>query len=122
MTLFCDLAVQDQVALDHALQDLPAEVEVDSLAAFPGALPWADVIFLDLPANALPGLRQRLGLQAGQRIPCPVQALVLAPMPCTGMADCGVCAVPLRGSRGSRASWALACKDGPVFDLDVLDW
>jgi hypothetical protein len=32
------------------------------------------------------------------------------------MADCGVCGV--KGRRG----WRLACKDGPVFDLNDLEW
>jgi len=117
VTLFCDLTESS------LLLDLPAEVEVDALAAFPAALPWADVVCLDLPASTVPELRVRLGLQAGERISCPAQALILAPMPCAGLADCGVCAVPLRGSRGSsQTSFALACKDGPVFDLDVLEW
>lgn len=126
VTLFCDLAGQD-------LADLPPEVEVDALAAFPAALPWADAAFFDLPVTALTGLRARLGLKAGERISCPAQALVLAPMPCAGLADCGACAVALRigspgahggyRSRGShRPAWALACKDGPVFDLDALEW
>jgi hypothetical protein len=118
VTLFCDLASNH-----FTLSDLPSEIEVDALAAFAAALPWADAAFLDLPVSALPGLRGRLGIKAGERLPCPAQALTLAPMPCGGLAECGVCAVPLRGSRGSsRPSWALACKDGPVFDLDLLEW
>jgi NAD(P)H-flavin reductase len=40
----------------------------------------------------------------------------MAAMPCSGLADCGVCAVP------ARRGYKLACKDGPVFDLDELDW
>ena len=38
VTLFCDLTESS------LLLDLPAEVEVDALAAFPAALPWADVV------------------------------------------------------------------------------
>jgi len=37
------------------------------------------------------------------------------PMPCGGLGDCGLCAVDLK--RG----WKLACKDGPVFDLNELE-
>jgi NAD(P)H-flavin reductase len=40
--------------------------------------------------------------------------LVVAPMPCGGLAECGVCAVT------TRRGWKLACKDGPVFDLGEL--
>ena len=42
------------------------------------------------------------------------QALIVTPMPCGGIAECGVCAVTVR--RG----WKMACKDGPVFDLKEL--
>ena len=35
-------------------------------------------------------------------------------MPCGGAAECGICAVPF--GRG----WKLACKDGPVFELNPL--
>jgi hypothetical protein len=118
VTLFCDLA-----ANHLSLNTLPAEVEVDALTAFAAAPLWTDAAFLDLPISALPDLRRRLGLKTIERLPCPAQALILAPMPCAGLAECGVCAVPLRRSRGnSRLSWALACKDGPVFDLDGLEW
>ena len=123
VTLFCNLA-----ASHFTLSDLPSEIEMDDLAAFAAALSWADAAFLDLPARFLPGLRGRLGIKAGERLPCPTQALVLAPMPCASLAECGVCAVPLRasrrsyGSHSSRLSWALACKDGPVFDLEILEW
>ena len=44
----------------------------------------------------------------------PAQALVLGPMPCGGLADCGVCAVT------TRSDWKLACKEGPVFDLEEI--
>jgi dihydroorotate dehydrogenase electron transfer subunit len=39
------------------------------------------------------------------------QVLVGTPIPCGGIADCGVCAV------NTKSSWMLACEDGPVFDL-----
>ena len=42
------------------------------------------------------------------------QVLVRTPLPCGGIAACGVCAVHLTGS--SR-DYRLACKDGPVFQL-----
>lgn len=43
------------------------------------------------------------------------QILVRVPMPCGALAECGVCAVRLRDGV------ALACDDGPVFDLRLLD-
>ena len=107
---------------DLDLPDLPPEVEVQSVAGLAQVANWADYIALDLPREALPGLRETLGLgeqdevkfarppsRAGE-----AQALVVTPVPCGGIAECGVCAVRLR--RG----WKLACKDGPVFDLSDL--
>ncbi len=90
--------------------DLPAAVEVQSLADLPEVQKWSDFLAADLPRESLPGLRELLGLSP--EMPPPTgQALVYVPMPCGGLAECGVCAVNVK--RG----WKLACKDGPVFDL-----
>ena len=96
------------------LPPLPAAVEALPLEALPEAPAWADFMALDLPLEALPGLRLRLGLDPGAAPACPAQALVHAPMPCGGLGQCGACAV--EGRRG----WLLACEDGPVFDLSDL--
>jgi ferredoxin len=45
---------------------------------------------------------------------CEGQMLIHTPVPCGGMADCGICAVTL------RSGWKLACKEGPVFDWKAL--
>jgi dihydroorotate dehydrogenase electron transfer subunit len=90
------------------------------LSALPELLNWADFIAIDLPLATLPDLRSRLGLNAGVdrhlHLHCPAQALVLSPMPCGGLAECGVCAVP------SPRGWKLACDDGPVFNLHEITW
>jgi len=99
---------------DAPLPQLPTAVEAYPASALPDLLAWAGYLALDLPAGALPELRQRMGLDAHARPPIPVQALVQAPMPCAGVGACGVCAV--RAGKG----WKLACKDGPVFDLEEL--
>jgi len=54
---------------------------------------------------ARPGLAGRAG---------EAQVLVVTPMPCGGLAECGVCAFT------TRRGWKMACKDGPVFDLSEL--
>lgn len=95
---------------------LPASVEFQPLNALPEALAWADFLALDLPREQLPGLRIELRLEHARRLPCAAQALVSTAMPCAGLAACGACALP--APRG----WKLACEDGPVFDLDELDW
>ncbi len=101
---------------DAALPSLPASVEIHPLHALPEVLSWADFLALDLPLEALPRLRTVLGTASGRGLPCPAQALVSTPMPCAGLAECGACAVPARGG------WKHACLDGPVFDLNLLDW
>ena len=99
---------------DLNLSDLPSEVEIQPVSALSEVAKWADYLAIDLPREALPGLREKLGLGEQATAPFEAQALVVTPMPCGGIAECGVCAVPVR--RG----WKMACKDGPVFDLDEL--
>ena len=100
----------------HPLPALPVSVEAYPLEALPEAVDWADYLAIDLPLPELARLRLQLGLQGFERLTCPTQVLIETLMPCSGMADCGACAVP------GRQGWLLACKDGPVFDLDKLDW
>jgi hypothetical protein len=95
--------------------DLPEEVEVLPPDLLPEALAWADYLALDARLEQLPALRARLGLTPAQRPACDIQVLVLAAMPCGGLAECGVCAVP------TRRGWAHACADGPVFDFQDLE-
>lgn len=113
-------ALDQEVAValftDAPLPQLPSAVEAYPLSALPELLTWADFIAIDLPITALPELRARLGLGAQARLSFPGQALIQAPMPCGGMAKCGVCAVP------ARRGWKLACEDGPVFQLDEIKW
>ncbi|MBC8332010.1 MAG: hypothetical protein H8E28_08525 [Anaerolineae bacterium] len=101
---------------DAALPDLPVSVEVRRLADLPEALPWADFLALELTIEILPKLRTILGLAPHERPVCTAQALIISPMPCGALAECGVCAVP------ARKGYKLACKDGPVLDLKQLQW
>jgi hypothetical protein len=96
------------------LSDLPSEVEIQPVSALAEVAKWADYLACDLPRESLPGLREKLGLGRQAKIPFEAQVLVVTPMPCGGLAECGVCAVAVR--RG----WKMACKYGPVFDLDEL--
>lgn len=94
---------------------LPPEVEILPLDLLPEAPGWADYMAVDVSLPSLPLLRSWLGLAPYQRLGCPTQVLLSTPMPCCGLAECGVCAVPTRGK------WALACSDGPVFDFSQLE-
>ncbi len=101
---------------DAALPALPAAIEAYPLAELAESLAWADFLVMDLPLASLPELRGHLGMGKHGSLPCPAQALVLADMPCGAVADCGVCAI------SARRGWKLACKDGPVFNLNELEW
>jgi hypothetical protein len=101
---------------DAPLPPIPLALEAHPLNALPEFISWADYLAVDLPMQALPRLRQVFCLSPEEHFPCQGQVLVLAPMPCGTLADCGVCALKVRGT------WKLACKDGPVFKLDELDW
>lgn len=98
-----------------AVRGLPEEVEVLPPDLLPEAANWADFLALDARITSLGGLHERLGLPVHQRPACITQVLVVADMPCSGLAECGVCAV------ATRSGWALACEDGPVFDFNQLE-
>jgi hypothetical protein len=94
---------------------LPLAVEVLPLNQLSQASAWADYLALDVPLEQIcrscaPAWKS----PKAAVIPCPAEVLVTAPMPCGGIAECGVCAVH------TTQGWRLACKDGPVFDLDIL--
>lgn len=94
---------------------LPSEVEILPVEQVADALDWADYLALDLAPGWQAGWRNSLGLRDGQKLPFYGQALVRTPIACSGIGDCGVCAVR------TREGWSLACKDGPVYDLEVLE-
>ena len=93
---------------------LPDDVEVQPLSALHEIIEWADYLALDVARANLDQLRERLGklkqLAAGKD----AQVLVGTPVPCGGVADCGICAVNL------KSDWKLACKDGPVFNWNEV--
>ncbi|MCB9133807.1 MAG: hypothetical protein H6636_00160 [Anaerolineales bacterium] len=93
---------------------LPVSIEINPLTDLSPALRWADFLVLDLPLERVPDLPKLLKLTKDRYLPCPAQALIVTPMPCGGIADCGVCAV------GNARRYWLACKDGPVFDVKEL--
>lgn len=69
------------------------------------------------PTAMLAALAQRLRYL--DRRPALAQVSLEAPMGC-GFGVCLGCAIPLR--RRGVTSWALCCRDGPVVDLDAVDW
>ena len=99
------------VCCETPVRELPLAVELRGLDGLAEALRWADFVVLDVPLESLERLNGKLS-----RIPRTVsgQVLVLTPMPCGGLAKCGVCS--LATESGAR----LACEDGPVFELGQL--
>lgn len=95
--------------------NLPSDVEIAPPAQLDEALDWADYLALDLAGDWRWHWRGILGLGEGQKLPFSGQGLVRTPILCGGMGECGVCAVK------TRSGWSLACKDGPVYDLEMLD-
>ena len=93
---------------------LPPEVEILPLDELREASGWADYLALDIPASRLVELPDLVGLTHGKQFPCTAEALVLTDIPCTGLAQCGLCSVL------TKKGWKLACQDGPVFDLNLL--
>lgn len=97
---------------NSAPDNLPDDVEVQPVSALGEVLEWADYAGFDIARENLPQLRQQL--ERRYAIKMSAQVLIRTPVPCGGIADCGVCAVTL------KSEWKLACKDGPVFDWGEL--
>jgi hypothetical protein len=128
------LAQGQEVTLfdDQRPRGLPPAVEAFPLSSLAEALPWADFLALDIPHGSLGQLNRIFGPRQNLHLPLPAaQALISGPMPCGACADCGVCAVQTRRSwkltswkltSWKLTSWKLTCKDGPVFNLEELDW
>ncbi len=108
---------------NSAPENLPDDVEVQPLSALQEIVEWADYLALDLARENLNQLREQLGklnqlAAAKARVELSrneTQALIRTPVPCGGIADCGICAVNL------KSDWKLACKDGPVFNWNEVN-
>ncbi len=99
---------------DNPPDDLPLQIEVQPLRALIEVCNWADYVAIDTARESLPELREQLGQRGHATVRNEAQILIRTPMPCGGLAECGVCAVEIR--RGHM----LACDDGPVFGLRDL--
>lgn len=112
------LALQQnaEVALvsDASAADLPEIVEAQPLKALPEILRWADYAAIEAARGNLGRMKEMV--EGAEQIWAEreAQILVPTPMPCGGIAECGVCAVVL------RRDWKLTCRDGPVFKLNDL--
>jgi len=92
----------------------PNEVEIQPFSALKDVLKWADYSAFDVARDNLTRFKQMLKDLIHVSVGGEAQILVRTPMPCGGIADCGVCVVTL------RSNWKMVCKDGPVFDLGEI--
>jgi NAD(P)H-flavin reductase len=107
---------------DFDSDSLHDEVEVHPTSALAEIIEWADYVAVDVARESLSELKECLGSMKqawvgkarAELSRSEAQVLIRTPMPCGGIADCGVCAVTLQSGP------ELACKDGPVFDLKNL--
>ncbi len=95
---------------DVDAEGLPDDVEIQPLSALDDVLKWADYTAFDVERENLFGLRERLGGQNQMSLKSEAQVFIHTPVPCGGIAECGVCSVVL------KSGWKLACRDGLVFD------
>lgn len=94
---------------------LPLSVEVLPMAALPEVAGWADYAAFDMPRDEIPNISSGEAMRSA--LPYLIdyaQVFIETPVPCGGLAECGVCAIETR--KGIR----LACKDGPVFNLTEI--
>lgn len=99
---------------DSRVDSLPDEVEVQPTSALSEIIQWADYAAFDVGRENLPMFRERVFNGGQAKALFDAQVLVRTPVPCGGIADCGVCAVTV------KAGWKMACKDGHVFDWKEL--
>lgn len=111
VSLYVDLLPDDPV-----LRNLPPAVEISPLDNANEAAAWADFLAMDVPLSGLADLPLRIGLEKDRGLGCEAQVLVWTGMPCGGLAECGACVVR------TRKVWSLACKDGPVYNLNELSF
>ncbi|HUE98419.1 MAG TPA: hypothetical protein VMN99_04135 [Anaerolineales bacterium] len=100
---------------DTAPDNLPDDVEVQPLSTLSDIVEWADFLAFDVTRENLHQLKERLGKRNQLTAMNEAQVLIRTPVPCGGVADCGVCAVNL------KSGWRLACNDGPIFDWRELE-
>jgi hypothetical protein len=97
-----------------SLDQLPNDVEVQPLSALSEIAAWADWLALEVARENAGELRERLGNKIRSSVWADAQALIRTPVPCGGIAECGVCAVT------TKTGWKMACREGPVFRWDEI--
>jgi NAD(P)H-flavin reductase len=108
------LAKNGEVALltDGQFPKLPANIEISPLAELEEAYRWADYLAFSGSWEEIQQVKQNTAIE---NIPAPAEVLLLSPMPCSGLASCGICSIT-----DSRGKVRMVCEEGPVFDWREL--
>src|SRR5215216_4579157 len=85
-----------------APEHVPNDVEVQPLSVLDDILDWADYVAFDISRENLFALKEQLGKRNQLAAGMGAQVLIGTPVPCGGIAECGVCAVTL------KSEWKLA--------------
>ena len=99
---------------NFAIENLPDAVEMQPLSLLPEIMAWADYAAFDVARENLFQLKEKLGVLKQVSAWSGAQVLIHTPVPCGGVAECGICAVSI------RSGWKMACRDGPVFKYNEL--
>ena len=99
---------------DSNPDNLRDDVEVQPMSVLPEILEWADYLAFHVERENLNWMRERLEKLNQLAAAKEAQVLIHTPVPCGGVAECGICAITI------KSGWKLACKDGPVFDWREL--
>ncbi len=99
---------------DFPPSGLPTDVEGLPLEQAGEAWKWAEYLAADVDFGSLGRLLKILRPGHDTRLPDKAEVLIRTSMVCGGLAECGLCVV--KTVKGFR----LACKDGPVFQMNDL--
>jgi dihydroorotate dehydrogenase electron transfer subunit len=108
------LAQKAEITLltDNVPDGLPPAIEILPLTTLTETAQWADYLAIDIPRALIATIQTQLEhIHQNFISGYAMEILVETPLPCGGVAECGVCAI--HTPKGYR----LACKEGPVFDL-----
>jgi hypothetical protein len=97
-------------------RDIPANVELTKLENLDDLFSWADFIAVDVPSYRIQELNEILQSTSVKSPRGDMQVLIYTSMPCAAIAECGICAIK------TVKGYKLACQDGPVFNLNDINF
>ena len=101
----------ENIPMAEIMRRLPSVVEVNPISELLENLDWPDFLAVDLERA---DLEEFSGLFSQEHPNLDGQVLIRTPMPCRGLAECGICSVR------TKKGWQYACIDGPVFPLKEI--